>query len=57
MLARAIAAWRERDSLVVALYGGWGSGKTSIKNMTLETLPAFFSERASRRVQPLAVVK
>lgn len=34
-LANAIASWQGRDSLVVALHGDWGSGKSSIKNMAL----------------------
>lgn len=37
-LASAIKGWRGNDSLVVALYGPWGSGKSSVKNMSLETL-------------------
>ena len=37
-LATAIRNWREKDSLVIALYGPWGSGKSSIKNMVLESL-------------------
>jgi predicted KAP-like P-loop ATPase len=37
-LAHAIRAWTGKDSLVVALFGAWGSGKTSIKNMAVETL-------------------
>lgn len=32
-LAEAIEDWRERDSLVIALYGPWGSGKSSLKNL------------------------
>lgn len=39
-LARAINHWRGKDSLVVALYGPWGSGKSSIKNMVCEVLGA-----------------
>lgn len=35
-LSEAIAAWRQKDSLVLALYGRWGSGKTSVKNLALE---------------------
>ncbi|MGZ8223468.1 MAG: KAP family P-loop NTPase fold protein [Methylobacter sp.] len=41
-LADAIASWSGKDSLVVALHGDWGSGKSSIKNMAvsaLENLP------------------
>src|SRR5438270_12859556 len=35
-LARDLRLWEGRDSLVVALYGEWGCGKTSIKNLLLE---------------------
>ena len=34
-LASAIKGWTGNDSLVIALYGPWGSGKSSIKNMLL----------------------
>ena len=37
-LAQSIAGWDGRDSLVIALHGGWGTGKTSVKNMVLEKL-------------------
>lgn len=37
-LAQSIASWRGRDSLVVALYGPYGIGKTSVKNLVLEAL-------------------
>jgi predicted KAP-like P-loop ATPase len=37
-LASAIATWRERDSIVVGVYGPWGVGKTSLKNLVLEQL-------------------
>ena len=39
-IADAIAAWRQKDSLVVAIYGQWGSGKSSLKNMVVEALQA-----------------
>jgi predicted KAP-like P-loop ATPase len=35
-LASDLQTWDGNDSLVVALYGAWGSGKTSVKNMVLE---------------------
>jgi predicted KAP-like P-loop ATPase len=38
--AEAINGWREKDSLVIALYGQWGSGKTSIKNMIVDSFSA-----------------
>lgn len=37
-LARCILDHDDRQSLVIGLYGGWGSGKTSIINLTLEEL-------------------
>lgn len=37
-LAQSISGWDGRDSLVISLHGGWGTGKTSVKNMVLEKL-------------------
>jgi predicted KAP-like P-loop ATPase len=37
-LADAIRGWSGRESLIVALYGAWGNGKSSIKNMVLDCL-------------------
>ncbi len=37
-LADAILGWHSDDSLVIALNGEWGSGKTSVKKMVLECL-------------------
>src|SRR5260221_5585953 len=37
-LAEVVEGWTGNDSLVVALYGPWGIGKSSIKNMVLEHL-------------------
>lgn len=37
-LANAITGWHGKDSLVIALHGDWGSGKSSIKNMALSHL-------------------
>jgi len=37
-LASAIKGWKGSESLVLALHGPWGSGKSSIKNMLLEFL-------------------
>lgn len=39
-LALAVSSWKNQESLVISLTGGWGSGKTSIKNMTLDHLAA-----------------
>ena len=35
-LASAIKGWTGNDSLIIALYGSWGSGKSSVKNMVLD---------------------
>lgn len=37
-IASSIKGWTGHESLVIALYGAWGSGKSSIKNMVLESL-------------------
>jgi predicted KAP-like P-loop ATPase len=42
-LANAIAGWTGNTSLTIALYGSWGSGKSSVKNMAVE----YLGERAA----------
>ncbi|ACO32901.1 MULTISPECIES: P-loop NTPase fold protein [Acidobacterium] len=37
-LADAIRGWSGQESLVIALYGPWGNGKSSVKNMAVEAL-------------------
>jgi len=37
-LAKVIDQWSGHESLVLAIYGPWGSGKTSLKNMVLDAL-------------------
>jgi predicted KAP-like P-loop ATPase len=37
-IARAVRGWKGKDSLVIALYGSWGTGKSSIKNMVVDAL-------------------
>lgn len=32
-LVKSISGWRESESLVVSVYGSWGDGKTSLKNL------------------------
>lgn len=44
-LAAAIAGWTGNTSLTIALYGSWGSGKSSVKNMAVE----YLGERAGAR--------
>ena len=46
-LGKAIKSWRGKDSLVLALYGPWGSGKSSVKNLVLESLRASPSDSPS----------
>lgn len=42
-LASAIAGWTGNTSLTIALYGSWGSGKSSVKNLAVE----YLNERAA----------
>jgi len=37
-LAKTIYSWRGNDSLVIGLYGVWGSGKSSVKNMAVDAM-------------------
>ncbi|HAU4898116.1 P-loop NTPase fold protein [Aeromonas hydrophila] len=46
-LAEAIASWHGKDSLVVALHGDWGSGKSSIKNMAVSKLKELTENKQS----------
>ena len=37
-IAQAITTWHGDESLVMALYGGWGDGKSSIKGMVVDAM-------------------
>ncbi len=37
-IADRLIAWHGEDCLVAAIYGGWGTGKSSVKNMIVERL-------------------
>jgi predicted KAP-like P-loop ATPase len=37
-IASAIRSWTGRESIVLGIYGSWGVGKTSLKNLVLEEL-------------------
>jgi predicted KAP-like P-loop ATPase len=37
-IVQAITTWHGTDSLVVALYGGWGDGKSSVKGMVIDAM-------------------
>ena len=43
-LAKAILSYKQNDSISLGLFGEWGSGKTSIINMTLEELNSISSQ-------------
>ena len=51
-LATAISSWHGKDSLVVALHGDWGSGKSSIKNMAISKLETLTRNKPSVVVIP-----
>src|SRR5207244_7587996 len=44
-LAAALGNWSDKESLVVGLFGGWGSGKTSIKNLAVGSLQRLGAEK------------
>ena len=44
-LAKAILSYELDDSISVGLFGEWGSGKTSLINMTLEEIKFLSSQR------------
>jgi len=37
-LAETIRDWKKEESIVIGLYGPWGSGKSSIINLTIKHL-------------------
>jgi predicted KAP-like P-loop ATPase len=39
-IAGQLSQWKNSNSLVIGIYGEWGSGKTSIKNLIVENLNA-----------------
>jgi predicted KAP-like P-loop ATPase len=47
-VSKVVGQWAGRDSLVLAIYGPWGSGKTSLKNMILDAL-----QQQSAKTMPL----
>lgn len=51
-VSKVIAQWKGRDSLVLAIYGPWGSGKSSIKNMILDALAHQNAETISLEFNP-----
>ncbi|MCP4374409.1 MAG: AAA family ATPase [Deltaproteobacteria bacterium] len=47
-LGEAILNYKEQDSLVIGLFGAWGSGKTSIVNMVLEHIDPDYREKKDK---------
>jgi hypothetical protein len=47
-LAHVIRTWRDKPSLVIGLFGDWGSGKSSLKNLVLEAIAS--QDKASMHV-------
>lgn len=45
-LASALLSWKQEDSIVIGLFGPWGSGKTSVVNMTLSYLNSATNDSA-----------
>ena len=43
-LTKTIIAWKSTNSLVIGLYGPWGSGKSSILNLLGKELQTSFSD-------------
>ena len=37
-LGKALLDWKESESLVIAIYGEWGSGKSSVINLAIESI-------------------
>ena len=53
-LAEALIAYEHKESLVTAIYGPWGSGKSSVINVILERVSELSSDRA-KEDRPLVV--
>lgn len=53
MLARGLENTYQRDSMVIALYGDWGSGKSSVLNLCLSQIDSDLDEQ--RQERPLIV--
>ena len=45
-LGEAILSYKETDSIVIGLFGAWGSGKTSIINMALEHIELISKDKS-----------
>lgn len=50
-LAQAILQWKSDDSLTLALYGPWGSGKTSLKNLVVKNVKDASEEKEDSELE------
>lgn len=53
-LANAILNYKEKDSIVIGLFGAWGSGKTSIINLVLEHIDSVYKQKTNEN-KPIIV--
>lgn len=53
-LGNAILNYKEKDSIVIGLFGAWGSGKTSIINMALEHIDSVYKQKTNEN-KPIIV--
>ena len=49
-LGKSLLNWKEEDSLVIAVYGEWGSGKSSVINLAIE-----FIEKTDENDKPTII--
>lgn len=49
-LGRAIYEYGGEDSLVIGIYGKWGTGKTSVLNMAIQELDTISDEDSSKPI-------
>jgi predicted KAP-like P-loop ATPase len=54
-LGNAILSYKEKDSIVIGLFGAWGSGKTSIINMALEHIDNIASKTKNNNEKPIII--
>ena len=49
-LGKALLDWKEKESLVIAIYGEWGSGKSSVINLASENI-----EKSDQKNKPTII--
>ncbi|MEA1949547.1 MAG: P-loop NTPase fold protein, partial [Thermodesulfobacteriota bacterium] len=54
-LGNAILSYKTKDSIVIGLFGAWGSGKTSIINMALEHINDVVSKNKADDEKPIVI--